>query len=110
MRNATVLIFTFAMMAGSQALADTRYMFCFGGGQVGLYYSAVFPVPQGTKGADKANAFNAFVKSKYGTMIFSECHIDLSQASANSDKKIREDSDQTSKFPSKLFETRWAGT
>jgi hypothetical protein len=95
--------------ASSQALAATNYRFCFGGGRAGLYYSAVFPADQGTKTADTANAFNAFVKGKYGTVIHSECHSAGTQAVAASDKKMREDGDQQSKFPSKLIETGWNG-
>ena len=109
--NRTVFVIAgVAAMTSSQALASPRYMLCFGGGRAALYYSNVFPVLEGTKDADAAKAFNAFVKGKYGATIFSECHTDLTQASATSDKKIRESSDQTSKFPSKLIETGWAGT
>ena len=100
---------TFAVLASSQAFGDTRYMICFGGGRSGLYYSAVFPVPTGSKDKDMANAFRDFVKGKYAIPIFAECHTDLTQANAESDKKIREDADQNSKFPSKLIETGWSG-
>ena len=75
----------------------------------GLYYSNVFPAAADTKDADAAKAFSAFVKGKYGTAISARCHTDMTQASAASDKKMRVDSDQTSKFPSKLIETGWAG-
>lgn len=109
MTKLALVVFAFAVLTTSQALAETRYMICFGGGRAALYYSAVFPVPAGTKDADKATAFNAFVKGKYGKMIFSECHTDLTQANAQSDKKMREDNDQTSKYPSKLIETGWMG-
>jgi hypothetical protein len=84
-------------------------MICFGGGRSGLYYSAVFPETTGAKTKDKADAFINFVKGKYGTTIIAECHTDSTQASAESDKKIREDADQNSKFPSKLIETGWSG-
>ena len=107
--KAAISMFVLAMLASSQALADTRYMYCYGGGRAGLYYSAVFPVPQGTQDQDKAKAFNAFVEGKYHTLIFSECHTDLSVANSESAKKGREDSDQQSKFPSKLIETGWMG-
>ena len=109
MNKAAISIFTLAVMASAQALADTRYMFCLGGGRLGLYYSTVFPVAPGTKDEDKAKAFNAFVKGTYNNIIFAECHTDLTQANSQSSKKIREDSDQYSKFPSKLIETGWAG-
>jgi hypothetical protein len=56
-----------------------------------------------------ATTFNAFVKTKYGATIHGECHSNGTRASAVSDKKIRESSDQDSKFPSKLIETGWAG-
>lgn len=110
MNRISFAVFTCAaVLASSQAFADARYMFCFGGSQSGLYYSAVFPVPTGTKDTDTAQAFSNFVKSKYGTAIFAECHTDLSQANAESAKKAREDADQNSKFPSKLIETGWSG-
>jgi hypothetical protein len=109
MRKIGFLAFIVAVVASSQALADTSYMFCFGGGRAGLYYSAVFPVPHGTNDEGKAQSFNAFVKSKYGVMIFSECHSDGTQAGSASSKKIRIDSDQQSHYPSKLIETGWAG-
>jgi hypothetical protein len=96
-----------AVVVSSPALADTRYMLCFGGGRPGLYYSNVFPVPGGTKDADKAKAFNALVSAKYHVKISSECHTDMTLASGTSDKKIREQSDQGSKYPSKLVETGW---
>ncbi|HXZ67875.1 MAG TPA: hypothetical protein VEH07_04740, partial [Alphaproteobacteria bacterium] len=67
-------------------------------------------VPHGTSSVDKAKAFIAFVQSKYGTGISAECHSSGTQASADSDKKIREDVDQTSKFPSKIIETGWMGS
>jgi hypothetical protein len=104
-----VALAVFALAASSQALAGTDYMFCFGGGRLGLYYSAVFPVAHGTKDQEKAKAFNAFVKTKYGTTIYAECHSNMTQALGESAKKGREDSDQNSKFPSKLIETSWAG-
>ena len=110
MNKLVIVASLLAASARSQALAaPTHYTFCYGGGRAGLYYSAVFPTDQGTKTADSANAFNAFVKGKYGTMIHSECHSNGTQADAASDKKIREDSDQQSKFPSKLIETNWNG-
>jgi hypothetical protein len=109
MNKLIIMASLLAATASSQALAATNYRFCFGGGRAGLYYSAVFPADQGTKTADTANAFNAFVKGKYGTMIHSECHSDGTQADAASDKKTREDSDQQSRFPSKLIETGWNG-
>jgi hypothetical protein len=98
-----------AVMVSSHAFGDSHYMICFGGGRLGLYYSAVFPESTGAKSNDTADAFSKFVKSKYGTTISAECHTDLTQANAESDKKIREDSDQNSKFPSKLIETGWSG-
>jgi len=109
MNKTLVVLLPLGLMAASQALADTHYELCFGGGRKALYYSAVFPVPAGTKSDDKAKAFNDFVKGRYGTPILAECHSDLTQASAESDKKTREDSDQTSRYPSKLIETGWAG-
>jgi hypothetical protein len=109
MNRVSLAACTCAVLASSQAFGDTRYMICFGGGRSGLYYSAVFPVPTGSRDKDEANAFKDFVKSKYGTPIFAECHTDLTQANAESDKKIREDADQNSKFPSKLIETGWSG-
>lgn len=109
MKRFALAVFALAAMASSSALADTRYIFCYGGGRAGLYYSAVFPVAQGTKSADKEKAFDAFVKGKYGTMIFANCFTDLTQANSQSSKKMREDSDQKSKFPSKLIETGWSG-
>jgi hypothetical protein len=93
----------------SQGLPATNYRFCFGGGRAALYYSAVFQSDQATKTADTATAFDVFVKGKYGTVIHSECHSSGTEAAATSDKKIREDSDQQSKFPSKLIETGWNG-
>ena len=101
--------FTLAALVSSQAFADTHYMYCYGGGRTALYYSANFPVPQGTKSADTAKVFNAFIQKKYGKTIFSECHSDLTLANSRSAKKITEDSDQKSKFPSKLIETGWSG-
>lgn len=56
-----------------------------------------------------AKEFNAFVKAKSGVTIFSECHSNGSQASGESARKGRQDSDQNSKYPSKLVETGWAG-
>lgn len=109
MRRIALAVFAFAALSSSSALADTRYMFCYGGGRAGLYYSAVFAVAQGTKSADKEKPFDAFVKAKYGTVIFANCFTDLTQANSQSSKKIREDSDQKSKFPSKLIETGWTG-
>ena len=97
------------VLAASQAFADTHYVLCYGGGRRALYYSAVFPVPTGTKSDQKAKAFDDFVKGRYGTPILAECHSDLTQASAESDKKSREDNDQTSRFPSRIVETGWAG-
>jgi hypothetical protein len=58
---------------------------------------------------DKAKAFSTFVKARYGTAIISECHSNMTPASLRSDKKLREDSDQKSRFPSRLVETGWAG-
>jgi len=97
-----------ALMAATPAFAADHYLHCFGGGRAGLYYSNVFAGPQGA-GAQKAKAFDAFVKGKYGVTISSRCQSDGTQASAASSKKIEEDSDQKSKFPSKLVETGWAG-
>ena len=99
-----------AAVAGTPALAAPHYMFCFGGGRPGLYYSTVFAVPEGTKGVDKAKAFAAFVTSKYGQRITPECHSNQTQAVAAADRKMRQDNDQTSKFTSKIIETGWAGT
>ncbi|HSM94494.1 MAG TPA: hypothetical protein VLT91_00520 [Rhizomicrobium sp.] len=101
--------FALAALASTQALADTHYMYCYGGGRAGLYYSANFPVPQGAKSGDTAKLFNAFVQKKYGTTIFSECHSDLTLANSQSARKLTEDSDQHSRFPSKLIETGWTG-
>jgi hypothetical protein len=109
MNKLVIVASLLAATASSHAFAATHYRFCLGGGRAGLYYSAVFPADQATKTADTANAFNAFVKGKYGTIIHSECHSDGSQADAASSKKIMEDSDQQSKFPSKLIETGWNG-
>ena len=109
MRKTVVILAELGAMAGSPALADSHYMFCFGGGRVGLYYSAVFAVPEGTKSAATATAFTAFVMSKYGHSPGTECHSNQTLAIATADKKQRQDSDQTSKFPSKIIETGWAG-
>jgi hypothetical protein len=109
MNKASFVVLALAVLTSSQALADTDYMFCYGGGRLGLYYSTVFPVVHGTRDADKAKAFIAFVKARHGATIVSECHSDMTQANSRSDKKMREDSDQQSKFPSKLIETGWAG-
>jgi hypothetical protein len=95
--------------SATPVLAVDHYMHCYGGGRAGLYYSDIFPVPEGTKSKDKALAFNAFVQRKYGTTVHTECHSDGSPALAASAKKITEDSDQKSKFPSKLIETGWKG-
>lgn len=103
------LAFAVAAIASSHALASTDYAFCFGGGRAGLYYSANFPVVHGSSDENRAKAFNAFVKAKYGVLIFSECHADMTLANSQSAKKIREDSDQHSKYPSKLIETGWTG-
>jgi hypothetical protein len=84
-------------------------MLCSGGGQAGVYYSDVFAVPGGTKTQGVATMFNAFVKAKYGATIHAECHSNGTRASAVADKKMRESSNQDSKFPSKLIETGWAG-
>ena len=109
MNKLVIVASLLAVTASSQALADTSYRFCFGGGRAALYYSAVFPSDRAIKTADTAIAFNAFVKSKYGTMIHGECHSDRTQEDAVSDKKSREDVDQKSKFPSKIIETGWNG-
>ena len=109
MKKAALVILASAVMAGSPALADTHYMHCYGGGRAGLYFSAVFPVPEGVMSKDKAKAFDAFIQGKYHVTIFSNCQRDQSQANAASSKKMEEDADQTSKFPSKLIETGWAG-
>ena len=98
-----------AVSASTPAFAADHYLHCFGGGRLGLYYSNVFAAPQDA-GAQKAKAFDAFVKAKYGTTISSRCQSDGSQANAASSKKIEEDSDQKSKFPSKLVETGWNGS
>src|SRR5215469_14671916 len=108
MKKAVFLVFAFVIQASAQALADTHYMYCFGGGRYGLYYSAVFPAAQGVS-REKEKAFSAYVKAKYGTMIIAACHLDMTQALGESAKKIREGSDQNSRFPSKLIETGWAG-
>src|SRR5689334_15038269 len=94
-----------AAATATPALAVDHYMHCYGGGRAGLYFSGVFPVPEGTKGKDKALAFNAFVQKKYGTMVHTECHSDGSPALAASAKKINEESFQKSNVPWKLIET-----
>src|SRR5947209_7569596 len=109
MTKASVVVFALALLASARALADTSTMFCFGGGRAGLYFSGVFPVVHGTRSADKAKAFNAFVKARYGNPILSECHSDMTEANSRSAKKMQEDSDQQSRFRSKLIETGWAG-
>jgi hypothetical protein len=109
MNRAAFVVFTLAVLGSSQAFAGTDYQFCFGGGRSGLYYSAVYPVAHGTSDVDMAKAFSAFVKAKYGVMIYSQCHSNGTKALGESAKKGREDSDQTSKYPSKLIETGWAG-
>jgi hypothetical protein len=98
-----------AAMAATPALAAPHYMFCFGGGPAALYYSAVFAVPEGTKSTPTAKAFTAFVQGKYGHSPGTECHSNQTQAIADADKKQREDSNQTSKFPYKIVETGWMG-
>ncbi|HLY04715.1 MAG TPA: hypothetical protein VKR31_03110 [Rhizomicrobium sp.] len=108
-RNAAQVLLPLGLMAGSRALADTHYMLCVGGGRAGLYYSAVFPVTEDTKSDATAKAFRAFVSSKYKKMISAECHRNATEAIADADKKIRENSDQKSRFPSKLIETGWTG-
>ena len=109
MRKIVFVAVALSALAGSQALADTHYMYCYGGGRAGLYYSAVFAVPESVKSDPEAKVFSAFVKSKYGVTISSQCHRDGSKASSDSAKKITEDSDQKSKYPSKLIETGWKG-
>jgi hypothetical protein len=109
MKYAAAAMILAGAVANSPAPAQTRYMLCFGGGRAGLYYSGVFPVPAATRDEDKAKAFGAFVKGKYGTTIMAECHTDLTLASAASDKKMREQNDQGSRFPSRIIETGWAG-
>ena len=106
---AAFVVFPLAMLASSSTSARTDYAFCSGGGRASLFYSSVFPVVHGPSDAARAKAFNAFIKAKYGVTIFAECHSDLTPALANSHKKIMEDSDQHSKFPSKLIETGWVG-
>jgi hypothetical protein len=109
MKKIALAVFAFAAVSSTCALADSRHMFCYGGGRAALYYSAIFPVAQGVKSAEKEKAFDAFIKAKYGTVIFAGCYGDGSQADSQSNKKIREDSDQKSQFPSKLIETGWTG-
>jgi hypothetical protein len=109
MNRASAAVCACAVLASSHAFGDTHYMSCFGGGRSGLYYSAVFPESTGAKSKDKADAFSKFVKGKYGTTISAQCHRDSTQTNAESAKKITEDSDQNSKFPSKLIETGWSG-
>ncbi|MBS0360509.1 MAG: hypothetical protein JSR98_03945 [Proteobacteria bacterium] len=109
MKAVPALVLALAVLAATPALAQTHYMLCFGGGRAALYWSAVFPVPESTKSADSQKAFNAFVQAKYGKAILSECHRNQTQAIADADKKQREASDQTSKYPSKIIETGWTG-
>ena len=106
---AAFVVFPLAMLASSSTSARTDYAFCMGGGRANLFYSAVFPVVHGPSDAARPKAFNAFIQAKYGITIFSECHSDLTPALANSHKQAMEDSDQKSKFPSKLIETGWVG-
>jgi hypothetical protein len=108
MKMTAVLALAVASMA-TPALADTHYMHCYGGGQKAIYFSAVYPVGETVKGKDEAPRFNAFVQSKYGTMIHSECHRDGKQADADSAKKINENSFRTAKVPYNVVETGWAG-
>jgi len=109
MRKTVFILAALAAMASSPALADPHYMFCFGGGPPGLYYSAVFAVPEGTKGAPTAKAFTAFVQGKYGHSPGTECHSNQTQAIAIADKKQRQDSNQAAKVPYKIVETGWTG-
>src|SRR5690242_727341 len=101
--------FALAVLASSQALADTHYLYCYGGGRAAVDYSANFAVPAGTKSADTPKLFNAFIQKTSGTTNFSECHSDRTMANSKSAKKLTENSDQKSKFPSKLIETGWSG-
>ena len=110
MNRVGVAILASALLAGSQAaIAETHYMFCFGGGRP-VYFSAVFAVPETTRGKDKAPEFDAFVKSKYGTMIHSECHRDQTKPNSESAKKGQEDSLRNAKpTPFNIVETGWGG-
>ena len=110
MRKAIVLgCAVTAMAATTPAFADTHYMLCFGGGQKALYFSAVYPVGENVKSKNEEPRFNAFVNAKYKTMIHGECHRSGTQASADSDKKIREDGFRNSKPVWNIIETNWAG-
>lgn len=108
MTRSVALMFALTLLASTQAYAETSYTFCFGGGRAGLYYSSVYPVAHGTSDVAMAKEFSAFVKAKYGVMIYSQCHSNGTRASGESAKKGWEDSDQKSKYPSKLIETGWA--
>jgi hypothetical protein len=110
MNRLFVVILASGLFANSQAaIAETHYMYCFGGGRP-VYFSAVFPVPESTRGRDKEPAFNAFVKDKYGTMIHAECHRDQTKANSESAKKLQEDSMRNAKpTPFNVVETGWAG-
>ena len=110
MHRTVFILAAVALSTASPALAADHYMHCYGGGRAGLYFSNVFAVSEDTKSKDKEPAFNAFVQKKYGVMIHSECHRDGTPALAASAKKINEDADQKSKFPSKLIETGWGGS
>jgi hypothetical protein len=111
MNTAAVVILASGLLAGSQtALAETHYMYCYGGGPAATYFSAVFPVSESTRGRDKEPVFNAFVKGKYGTMIHAECHRDQTKASSESSKKLAEESLRNAKpKPFNVVETGWAG-
>jgi hypothetical protein len=111
MNKAAVVILASGLLASAQpTIAETHYMFCFGGGPAATYFSAVFPVPDNTRSKDKEPAFNAFVKGKYGTMIHAECHRDQTQANSESAKKLHEDSLRNAKPTAfNIVETGWAG-
>jgi hypothetical protein len=110
MNRVAVVILVSGLLATSQAaVADTHYMFCFGGGRP-AYFSAVFAVPETIRGRDKEPAFNAFVKSKYGTTIHAECHRDQTKANSESAKKGQEESLRNAKpTPFNIVETGWGG-
>jgi hypothetical protein len=109
MRKAAVLICAGAVIASAPAFADTHYMLCFGGGRQALYFSTVFPVPDSAKSKDEEPLFAAYVQANYGTRPGVECHRDQTEASADADKKSREESFRSGTPPYNIVETGWAG-
>ena len=100
-----------ALLASSQAFADSHYMYCFGGGRAATYFSANYPVSEDTKSKTEEPKFAAFVKAKYGTTISAECHRDGTEANSANAKKLEEDSLRSAKgaTPFNIVETNWAG-